>query len=124
MNPREEELAREAEEEARVMAADEADYAEEMEVAAGVEAALKETRDALYKERGYVVHAQQPYPHEHGCQGCNLAMRCAVCGTSIGPIYKGGIAHCTNGRCMQCHTRHCTGDGIVSDGHGYGPALT
>ncbi len=91
---------------------------------AEVDAALQETRDALHKERGYVVHADQPYPHEHGCQGCYLAKRCAVCGTSIDVTFEGGLPHCTNGRCMQCHTKHCTGGGVSGPGHGYGPALT
>lgn len=97
---------------------------EQLDAAAA--AALDETRALLHQVQHRVIgdHAKQPYPHGHGCQGCFEAKRCAVCGTSIDVTFEGGLPHCTNGRCMQCHTKHCTGGGVSGPGHGYGPALT
>ena len=41
-------------------------------------------------------------------------MRCEVCAGLR------GRAGCTNGRCNDCHLKHCTDGGATSQGHGRG----
>ena len=60
-------------------------------------------------------HAEVPYPHAGGCEGCRESMVCNSCGVSISRFTR-----CTNQRCLPCHSRYCTSGGEVSAGHGYG----
>lgn len=45
---------------------------------------------------------------------------CEVCGTDIAR----DRSRCTNRRCGQCHTKHCTPGGETSPGHGRGSVPT
>jgi hypothetical protein len=61
-------------------------------------------------------HFFAPWPHEGGCAGCREEKLCNACGA---PWDHAG-AHCTNGRCAQCHIAYCTVGGQTYPGHGYG----
>jgi hypothetical protein len=57
-----------------------------------------------------------PHPHLGGCAGCRQERLCNFCGQRRDHAGAGGM--CTNGRCADCHARHCMGwDPKV---HGYG----
>jgi hypothetical protein len=61
-----------------------------------------------------------PYPHQGSCPGCYDARPrlCNVCGRKREHSLRGG--GCTNGRCADCHAKHCTPGGNTSPGHGFG----
>lgn len=61
-----------------------------------------------------IEHNSRPYPHEGGCATCQDEKRCNVCGKDW------GSNHCTNGRCYECHSQHCTSGGSTEAGHGFG----
>lgn len=54
------------------------------------------------------------YPHVGGCEGCRVERVCNFCGDPL------GRGRCTNGRCADCHRKHCTSGGVTDYGHGYG----
>lgn len=54
-----------------------------------------------------------PYPHEPACPDCRQAKRCNYCGD-----YANN--RCTNGRCMVCHPKICSGK--THEEHGFGTA--
>lgn len=60
------------------------------------------------------------YPHEGGCGGCREEKRCNVCGKQWKDRLQFIHDRCTNGRCNDCHRKHCTSGGGTSAGHGYG----
>jgi len=66
------------------------------------------------------VGSDVPYPHEGGCWGCRVEMRCNVCGKEWKDRLHFIHDRCTNGRCLDCHRKVCTPGGNDSLGHGYG----
>jgi hypothetical protein len=58
-------------------------------------------------------HKGKPYPHEVSCQGCRDRRRCNFCGKvswewrGHGRNVDAWPSRCTNGRCMDCCSKHC-----------------
>lgn len=60
------------------------------------------------------------YPHAGGCEACRDLGLCNACGRNTRSTVAGITNRCTNGRCSDCHAKHCTPGGNESPGHGYG----
>jgi hypothetical protein len=69
--------------------------------------------------------AKAGYPHVGGCEYCREELLCNWCGDALATLGPGGfVERCTNGRCPDCHEKHCTPGGSTGPGHGYGKSPT